>query len=183
MSRFKTAAFGCLLVLGAAAARGQAVGGILNYVEYSDRFASAGQPSEAELEALRDSGFERIIYIAFSNDGDALPNEDRIVRRLGMDYVHIPVIWDAPTVADFESFAAVMQRDPGQKTLLHCQVNMRATAFSFLYRVLYEGVSVAAAKADMNRIWEPNATWRELIFEVLEANGVSPDCPGCDWGG
>lgn len=154
---------------------------IVNYREYSDLFASAGQPTVEQLGEVRDAGFERIVYIAFSTDGNAIPNEDRIVRDLGMDYVHIPVVWNDPTVADFETFASVMQRDPGSKTLLHCQVNFRASAFSFLYRVIHEDVPVAEAKADMDSVWRPNETWREFIFAVLEENRISPDCPGCNW--
>lgn len=172
-----------LIVLSACAgaAAAQAVSDIQNYRQYSPTFASAGQPTEAQLSLVEEAGFERVVYIAFSSDGNAIANEDRLVRDLGMDYVHIPVIWQAPTVADFESFAAVMQRDPGRKTLLHCQVNMRASAFAFLYRVIYEAVPVAVAKADMNTVWEPNATWRDLIFDVLSAHGMSPDCAGCNW--
>ena len=37
------------------------------------------------------------------------------------------------------------------------------------------------AKADMNSIWQPNETGRNLIFEVLADNGLSPDCEGCNW--
>ena len=170
-----------LLALGAPLAQSQSLDDIVNFRQYSDRFASAGQPTEAQLGQIRDAGFERVIYIAFSNDRNAIANEDRLVRDLGMDYVQIPVLWSAPTRADFESFAAVMQRDPGAKTLLHCQVNFRASAFAFLYRVLYEGVAVAEAKADMDGVWSPDDTWRNLIFETLEANGISPDCDGCNW--
>ena len=162
-------------------AQGQAVDEILNYREYSATFASAGQPDAGQLAAAKEAGFERIVYIAFSTDRNALANEDKVVRDLGMDYLHIPVVWDAPTVVDFEIFAAAMQTDPEAKTLLHCQVNMRATAFAFLYRVIYEGVPLAAAKADMNSVWAPDATWRELIFDVLAAHGISPECEGCDW--
>jgi protein tyrosine phosphatase (PTP) superfamily phosphohydrolase (DUF442 family) len=170
-----------LLALSAPLALAQSIDDIVNFRQYSDRFASAGQPSEAQLEQVRDAGFERIIYIAFSNDRNAIANEDRLVRDLGMDYVQIPVVWSAPTTADFESFAAVMQRDPEKKTLLHCQVNFRASAFAFLYRVLYEGVAVADAKADMDSVWSPDDTWRNLIFEILETNGIAPDCDGCGW--
>ncbi|MGD2167664.1 MAG: protein tyrosine phosphatase family protein [Gammaproteobacteria bacterium] len=162
-------------------AAAQSLNDITNYREYSSTFASAGQPTQAQLPLVRNAGFERVIYIAFSTDGNAIANEDKLVRDLGMDYVHIPVVWNAPTVADFENFAAVMQRNPEQKTLLHCQVNARASAFAFLYRVLYEDVPVAEAKADMNTVWAPNETWRDLIFDVLDARGVSPLCEGCSW--
>ena len=154
---------------------------ISNYREYSSNFSSSGQPSKKQFSLLKDAGFERIVYIAFSNSGKAFADEDVVVKELGMDYVHIPVIWDQPTAADFYAFAGSMQRDADRKTLLHCQVNYRASAFSFLYRVLYENVSVAEAKADMNSVWQPNETWRKLIFEILEDNSKSPYCDGCSW--
>ena len=154
---------------------------IRNYKEYSPTFASAGQPGEEHWQAVRDAGFGQVIYIAMSNSRSALAGEDAIVKELGMDYVHIPVIWDAPSPSDFYAFASIMQREPDRKTLLHCAANYRASAFAFLYRAIYEDVPVAVAKADMNEIWRPNETWRNLVFEVLAENGISPDCDGCDW--
>jgi len=154
---------------------------ISNYREYSATFSSSGQPTKEQLELLKDDGFERIVYIAFNNSGNAFADEDAVVKELGMDYVHIPVIWDQPTASDFYAFAGAMQREPDRKTLLHCQVNYRASAFGFLYRVLYEEVSVAEAKADMNSVWQPNETWQQLIFGILEENGKSPHCDGCSW--
>jgi protein tyrosine phosphatase (PTP) superfamily phosphohydrolase (DUF442 family) len=144
---------------------------ILNYREYSPRFASSGQPTEAQLQSVKDAGFERVIYIAFSNNPNALANEDQIVKSLGMDYLHIPVDWNNPTTRDFYAFADAMQRESERKTLLHCQVNARATAFSFLYRVIYEDVPVALAKQDMLSVWEPNETWSNFVSDVLQEHG------------
>jgi len=157
------------------------VNDIVNFREYSERFASAGQPTEAQLEAVRDAGYDRVVYVAYSDQRNSLEHEDRIVKRLGMEYVHIPVEWEAPTSSDFAMIAAAIRDNGDGKTLLHCQVNYRASAFSFLYRVLYEDVPIAEAKADMNSVWTPNETWRDLIFDVLEANGVTPECDDCDW--
>lgn len=154
---------------------------ISNYREYSPLFSSSGQPTKEQLDVLRDTGFERIVYIAFTNSGNAFADEDQIVKKLGMDYVQIPVDWENPTRGDFYAFAGSMQTGPKKRTLLHCQVNYRASAFSFLYRVIYEAVPVADAKRDMNIVWQPNDIWRQYIFEVLEENNISPQCDGCDW--
>lgn len=154
---------------------------ISNFRQYSPTFASSGQPDKDQLGALKAAGFERIVYIAMSDSRNALANEDVVVKELGMDYIHVPVIWDQPTTADFYAFAGAMQQQPDRKTLLHCQVNYRASAFSFLYRVLYEDVPLAEAKADMNSVWTPNETWKNFIFAILEENGHSPHCDGCDW--
>ncbi|MEQ8861640.1 MAG: protein tyrosine phosphatase family protein [Pseudomonadales bacterium] len=155
--------------------------GVLNYRAYSPTFASAGQPTREQFALIRDAGFERVVYIAFSDGGQAIADEDVVVKGLGMRYLHIPVVWSDPLPEEFETFAAFMRQAPDAKTLLHCQVNARATAFSFLYRVIYEDVPVAEAKADMNTVWQPNQTWRDFIFAVLERHGRSPLCDGCDW--
>ena len=148
---------------------------ILNYKSYTPMFSSAGQPTREQLPLIKEAGYQRVIYIAFSTIGPAIPEEDQLVKELGMDYLHIPVDFNNPTIRDFNAFADAMQREPDTKTLLHCQVNARATAFSFLYRVVEE------AKRDMNTVWQPNAVWRDFIFAVLAENGKSAECPGCDW--
>ncbi|MBN4053630.1 protein tyrosine phosphatase family protein [Haliea sp. AH-315-K21] len=154
---------------------------ITNFLQYSDRFASAGQPSREQFQAIADNGFERVVYIAFTNNQNALSDADQLIKSLGMEYMHIPVAFDNPLPDDFYAFADSMQRNTSKKTLLHCQINARATAFSFLYRVIYQDVPVAEAKADMNTVWQPNAVWRDFIFDVLAQNGKSPDCMDCDW--
>jgi len=155
--------------------------GITNFRQYSATFASAGQPTREQFGAIADAGFERVVYIAFTNNQNALPDADQVVKGLGMEYMHVPVDFDNPLPADFYAFADSMRRDTSKKTLLHCQVNARATAFSFLYRVIYEDVPVARAKADMNTVWQPNGVWRDFIFTVLAENDIDPNCAGCDW--
>ena len=113
---------------------------ITNFRQYSATFASSGQPTKDQFSAIAENGFERIVYIAFTNNTNALPDADQVVKGLGMEYMHIPVTWDNPLPSDFYAFADSLRRDTDKKTLLHCQVNARATAFSFLYRVIYEGV-------------------------------------------
>ena len=154
---------------------------ITNFRQYSATFASSGQPTKDQFSAIAENGFERIVYIAFTNNTNALPDADQVVKGLGMEYMHIPVTWDNPLPSDFYAFADSLRRDTDKKTLLHCQVNARATAFSLLYRVIYEGVDIAEAKADMNTVWQPNETWRDFIVAVLAENGMSSECEDCDW--
>jgi protein tyrosine phosphatase (PTP) superfamily phosphohydrolase (DUF442 family) len=154
---------------------------IINFRQYSDSFASSGQPSREQFSVLADKGFERIIYIAFSNNRNALPDADLLVKDLGMEYLHIPVSFDAPLAEEFYVFADSMKRYTAKKTLLHCQVNARATAFSFLYRVIYQDVAIKDAKADMNTVWQPNQNWKDFIFAILDENNIEPECDECDW--
>ena len=155
--------------------------GIANYREYSAHFSSSGQPTAAQLKTVSDAGFKRVVYLAFSDNGTAIETEDRVVKKLGMDYVHIPVDFENPTLEDFEDFAAVMNRDKQERTLLHCQINLRASTFSFLYRVIYDEAPMADAKADLDAIWVPDEVWYKFIVDVLKQHGMSHQCDDCDW--
>ncbi len=174
---------GALILL--ASSHLQAAGGlsdIINYREYSPQFSSSGQPTAGQLKAVSEAGFKRVIYLAFSDNHTAIEAEDRVVKKLGMDYVHIPVDFENPTLEDFEDFAAVINRDMAKRTLLHCQINLRASTFSFLYRVIYAGVPMAVAKQDLDAIWVPDKIWYRFLVAVLEKHGLSQECDECDWG-
>jgi protein tyrosine phosphatase (PTP) superfamily phosphohydrolase (DUF442 family) len=178
---FGVFAAGLLLFGTAALANASGVEDIVNFRAYSAALSSSGQPTEAQLQEVADAGYERVVFLAFSDHHESLAGEDRLVKGLGMEYSQIPVDWDAPRVSDFQMFAGLMEAAPGKKTLVHCQVNFRASTFSFLYRVLYQGVALDEAKDDLNSVWVPNDTWRKFIFEVLEENGRSADCDTCLW--
>ena len=41
---------------------------ITNFRQYSSTFASSGQPSREQFSTIAENGFERIVYIAFTNN-------------------------------------------------------------------------------------------------------------------
>lgn len=155
---------------------------ISNYRRYNDTFASSGQPTAAQLELVAKSDFARVIYLAFTDNETAIEFEDRIVKKLGMEYVQLPIIFHQPTLADFELFSAVMRQSPDTKTLLHCQINLRASTFSFLHRVINLDVPMLEAKEDLDSVWEPDEIWFRFIKTVLAHYNIDHDCDGCDWG-
>ncbi len=169
------------LYLGAQASAQAASDDIINFVRYSPALSSSGQPTAEQLSALRDDGLQRVVYIAYSDHERSLAHEDRLAKKLGLEYIHIPVEWNAPLASDFALFAGVVNQDTTKSTLLHCQLNYRATAFAMLYRVIYQDISVAQAKAEMNAVWTPNETWTSFILDVLKQADIDPQCAGCDW--
>jgi len=172
--------FGCLLV-GVATAKSPTQE-IPNFRTYSASFASSGQITGHHLKSLQRDGFQRIVYLAYRSHGNTTDqlSIDRQATDLGMSYVHIPVPWQAPSLVDYQTFAAVMNSQPGQKTLLHCQMNYRASAFSFLYRVLELDTSLDDATRDLFAVWTPDQTWLEFINNVLAANNRAALLPPTD---
>ncbi len=87
-------------------------------------------------------------------------------------------MWDMSEIAGSQSLG-----DKNSiKTLVHCQVNFRATVFVFLYRVVIEGVSIIEAKKDLDSAWIPNEDWFKFIHSVLKSYKLLHNCEGCDWG-
>lgn len=144
---------------------------ILNYRRLSDRIATAGQPSERPLKAIALAGFEVVINLGLTDQDYSLPDEKGLVESLGLLYEHIPVLWENPTRNDFEEFLRVMERYRDRKLFIHCMVNMRVSAFMYLYRVLRENRSREEALEEMHHIWEPNETWSTFIESMMSLYG------------
>ena len=155
---------------------------ISNYRSYSETFSSSGQPDVEQLKAVAGTGVKRVIYLAFTDNETAIEHEDSTVKKLGMQYVHIPVDFMAPTLNDFQLFVKVMEQAPEMNTLLHCQVNFRASTFSLLYRVIYLDVPILEAKEAFDSVWVPNEVWFKFIQSVLAHYNIDYACEGCDWG-
>ena len=173
----KSAVLPCLLpILGAHAdvidGASEKALSLLNQIDYSPSLTTSGQPTEEALGLAARSGYSRVIFLAFSNHQNALEHEDEMVKALDMEFIHIPVEWEAPSLADFGAFVAAMQAPTQQRTLLHCEVNFRASVFGFLYQVIFESVPMDEAISLMHAIWIPNEVWEDFIVRVLTVNGL-----------
>ena len=140
---------------------------IYNFLAVSDDLGTAGQPTTEQLAAVKAAGYDVVINLALGTTPRDLPNEADLVTGQGMEYIHIPVIFDNPTDADLSRFFNAMDENQDKKRFVHCIANMRVSAFVFLYRVLRQGMAPDEARAMMQKIWQPNAVWQQFIDETL----------------
>jgi protein tyrosine phosphatase (PTP) superfamily phosphohydrolase (DUF442 family) len=148
-----------------------------NYVAATERLHTAGQPSAAALATLADQGFEVVVNLAPPSNDGAVADEGKLVGEDGGAYVNIPVNWQRPTYEDFALFSAVMNGARDRKVLVHCQLNMRASAFTFLYRVIHEGVAPEEAMEALRAVWIPRDQWATFSADVLARHGVDFKLP------
>lgn len=140
---------------------------IYNFLAVSDDLGTAGQPTTEQLAAVKAAGYEVVINLALGTTPRDLSNEADLVTGQGMEYIHIPVIFDNPTDADLSRFFNAMDENQDKKRFVHCIANMRVSAFVFLYRVLRQGMAPDEARAMMQKIWQPNEVWQRFIDEKL----------------
>jgi protein tyrosine phosphatase (PTP) superfamily phosphohydrolase (DUF442 family) len=140
---------------------------ITNFLQINPNLGTAGQPTREQFAGIKAAGYEIVINLVPPISTEALLDECEIVCTLGMQYMHIPVIWERPTAQDLERFLAAMRKYHDRKVFVHCVLNMRVSAFVFLYQVLVQGVPVETARMTMSKIWEPNPTWQRFINQQL----------------
>jgi protein tyrosine phosphatase (PTP) superfamily phosphohydrolase (DUF442 family) len=140
---------------------------IYNFLKISDRIATSGQPTVEQFHAIKESGYQVVVNLALPESANALPDEKQIVETQGMQYVHIPVLWEKPTIENVTDFFNTMESNADKKVFVHCAANMRVSAFMYLYRRLHENISDEDAKKDLNQIWVPNEIWQKFIEQVM----------------
>ena len=136
---------------------------ISNFLQLSNRVATAGQPTITQYEAIAAAKYQVVINLALNDSPSALIDEYAIAVNLGLEYIQIPVIWTAPTLADFQIFMNIMAKYSERKIFVHCAANKRVSAFMYLYRQLAEGLDKSTADQDLIKIWIPNPIWQDFI--------------------
>ncbi len=143
---------------------------ILNFQRVDDHTITGGQPTEADLRAAAEEGYEVVINLTTLDPRYSLPDEPGLAVSLGLAYHHIPVVWGSPQPSDYAAFAALMGQVAGRRVLVHCAANYRATAFYSLYALQALGWTAEQAAGFRANIWLPGQyhVWDEFIAAQTE---------------
>jgi uncharacterized protein (TIGR01244 family) len=144
------------------------VSNIYNFQKISDSLACAGQPREEQLASVAEDGYQVIINLGLANGKYALGDEAASVKALGLTYHHIPVQFDDPQLDELRSFVALMNKHAGEKTLVHCAANYRASAFTGLYLFSAGKLDKEEVQSFIEDVWQPDGIWQQFIEESVE---------------
>jgi protein tyrosine phosphatase (PTP) superfamily phosphohydrolase (DUF442 family) len=141
---------------------------IYNFKRVDERLVLGGQPSVEQLQAVAAAGFTAVVNLSTNDPRYALPDEEGLVRSLGMQYHYLPVQWEAPAVADFDRYVALMQTLSDARLLVHCAANYRVSVFHALYALAQEGWTAAQADAFIASVWQPaeHPQWAAFIAAI-----------------
>jgi len=138
-------------------------GPTMNHHIVNERLSTGGHFVDGGLAEIKDQGVQVVIDLR-----DKPPsNQMQRLADLGIEYINIPVVWTSPERVDFERFSEAMSRHQGDNVLVQCQANYRASAMTYLFRVLVEQVSEAEASKDLHAVWVPSGRWAEYMSEIL----------------
>ncbi|CDZ80710.1 Beta-lactamase hydrolase-like protein [Candidatus Rubidus massiliensis] len=113
------------------------------FVKVTDECTIAGQPSMQDLSELETKGYKTVINFRENGEGNqpiSPQEEERIVKDLGMEYIHFPMNLKTLTMDDIIRFDKIYS-GLKQPVFAHCQRGVRAAV---LLLINY------AEKANMN---------------------------------
>jgi uncharacterized protein (TIGR01244 family) len=138
-----------------------------NFRRIHEGLTTSGLVSAAQLNDLHTEGYHVVINLLPDSHQHAVSDEARIVRHQGLDYVYIPVDFEAPTHADLEAFAAAMDARVGKKVHAHCAANYRVSAFYGLYALQRGLCTENEADELIQDVWNPadHPAWLTFITD------------------
>jgi protein tyrosine phosphatase (PTP) superfamily phosphohydrolase (DUF442 family) len=145
---------------------------IAAFVPVSPQLATSGQPTQAQFELIKAAGYEVVVNLAMPTSTHWVPEEEKILADLGLDYFHIPVLWENPTLEDFTQFCAVLEANQERKLWVHCAQNMRGSAMVYLYNRLRANLAHEVAWRYVEPVWQPNTVWFGFIEATLALHEV-----------
>ncbi|MEL1252132.1 protein tyrosine phosphatase family protein [Aurantiacibacter gilvus] len=145
---------------------------IRNWLRLSPRVTTSGKLESADPARLAAVGVRKVINLGLADHPEALPDAGARMAEAGLDYVHIPVAFDAPQDSDYAAFVVALEADD-RPVHVHCIMNFRVSAFFYRYHVEACGMDEAAARILLEKVWSPHRTdhgeeppWRDFVERV-----------------
>jgi len=148
---------------------------IVSFYQIDENIGTSGQPKVEQFRDISAAGYEIVFNLALSDSPNAIENENNIISKLSMTYVHIPVDFKTPSPEDLELFFKHMKKHEDKKIFIHCVMNWRVSAFMFLYHTIKCQMPIMKARRHMDTVWQPEPVWQEFIDNALDSYGINPD--------
>lgn len=117
---------------------------MIETIRIDDQFmVGKAHPGEADLRELARSGVKSVVNLrtaAEEKQPQSPDEEGRLVRDLGMAYLHQPVAADAMKPDLVDEFRARL-RDLPRPVFLHCASGQRSGAFTMMHIAVERGMS------------------------------------------
>jgi len=135
---------------------------ILNYIKVDKNISTSGLLSKKQIKQIAKKNFDVIINLS-EDDDRSLNNENKIVTKNGMVYIHIPISWANPQQDRMNLFLHILDAfiKQNKKVFIHCMKNYRVSVFIYRYKkdiLKQKNVKFIAPKE-----YKPNKVWKKIL--------------------
>lgn len=139
---------------------------IFNYYKYSENLAAGGQPTEEQLEQLKQEQTEVIVNISPVSAKNSLLYEARFVENLKMEYIHYPIDCSNLKPLQYNIFRSIMNELKDKKVFVHCGGNIKTSNLLHIYNVLEMNMDEKQSFETLLQIQKPEEKWFTYFKEM-----------------
>lgn len=166
---------GCIFVAGCAASGPVAeLGPLPNEVTVGARLTTAAQPDLRQLRNLAAAGYRTVIHIVARAALSDTEEEARILAAQGIRYERIAVDPENLSRDDQTAFSTAMTAAEFDKVLVHCELNVLASAFVAMHRLALDPRDGDAVRDDLLRLGVPRGAVLRFIVQRMSELNLAP---------
>ncbi len=125
---------------------------IPNYLEFTPRIATGGQPTEDGMKLVAGKGYKNVINIRSTSETFDFAAEEKQALQLGLRYYMIPFTAKEPSEEQALAFNTLMTALKDDKVFVHCGSGNRVGSVMMVYLVLEEGMAPDKAEQEARKI-------------------------------
>jgi protein tyrosine phosphatase (PTP) superfamily phosphohydrolase (DUF442 family) len=149
---------------------------ISNFAQVSPILFRGGQPSAKAMQQLKDSGVKTIINLRA--EGGSTKKEEALAKKLGLNYVHIPLLFGAPPIPTVVKFLQVVNNPENQPCFVHCRQGADRTGMMVgVYNILVRKMAYDKVYTDMrSHHFKPFlVSMKNLVKEIADLSQQSQE--------
>jgi uncharacterized protein (TIGR01244 family) len=145
---------------------------ITNFLRINADICTGGQPTPAHLAELKSQGVRTIINLRSPGEaGFDAATEEAEAKKLGLRYFNIPVSNQAgPKDEQATEFLKLTDDPANRPAFIHCGSANRVGGFWMIRRVLRDGYTMEAAKAEADKIGLRSQTLVDFATQYIAKN-------------
>ena len=122
---------------------------IVNAILLDARTVSSGEPTDEQLRRMADLGFRTVVNLQTEAEGSV--EKGTIVKKLGMDFVGIPISSGSISEEQIDRFSAILTENDRYPMLIHCRSGNRVGGMFLLDGVLRQNKELETALQEARR--------------------------------
>jgi protein tyrosine phosphatase (PTP) superfamily phosphohydrolase (DUF442 family) len=147
----------------------EAVSGVANACQILPHLITGGQPTAAQLRALKDAGGDMVLDIRDPME-NRLIDEPALVGELGMEYQNIPVRAGSLDDQTIERILSVLRGAGGRTVFFHCGSGNRVGGALIPHLILDQGMEEQDAVDQAMRVGLRSLEMMEWGLEYARRN-------------
>lgn len=134
----------------------------------SEKTATGGQPTVAQIAALKHAGFRTIVNLRERSEYDAAA-EEAAAKENGLDYINIPVSRENPKAEQVDAFLKLM-KEARPPVFIHCGTANRVAAFWMIRRVLVDKWDLEDAEREAKVAGLKSESTKEFALAYIQSH-------------